>query len=149
MDVPPACRLGERSSAIVRLAAAGLLTCAVGCGSDLGATVSGKVTIDGEPVTPGLVTFAPVDGAHEPSTGTLGSGGEYRLSTKQQFGVAPGTYAVAVQAFEPPDVPAGQRSFTPSKPLVPEKYLQTTTSGLQYRVASGSNTINIELTGGK
>lgn len=121
------------------------VTSLVGCGNEFGATASGVVTLDGQPVTPGLVTFAPADPAALPAVSDLDADGGFELTTQKKPGLTPGTYRVSVQAFEPPDVPKGQRSFEPSKPLVPEKYLQTTTSGLEYTIESGSNTINVEL----
>ncbi|MEM8944358.1 MAG: hypothetical protein AAGD11_04170 [Planctomycetota bacterium] len=118
----------------------------VGCGSEFGASVSGKVTLDGKTITPGLVTFAPEDPTAIPSVGDLDSSGNFILTTSKKDGIRPGKYRASVQAFEPPDIPPGQRSYTPSEPLVPMKYMQVTTSGLEFTVESGSNTINIELT---
>lgn len=118
----------------------------VGCGSEYGATASGVVTLDGEPITPGRVTFAPIGSSAVPAVSDLDDDGRFSLSTQKKPGLAPGKYAVAVQAFRPPDVPQGQRSFKPSEPLVPEKYLQVGTSGLEYEIVPGSNTVNVELT---
>lgn len=124
-----------------------LIACLVGCGgSEFGATASGVVTLDGKPVTPGLVTFAPEDQAAAPSVSDLDANGGFTLTTNKKPGLAPGTYRVSIQAFRPPNVPPGERSFEPSEPLVPEKYLQVDTSGLEYSVQSGSNEINVELT---
>ncbi len=123
-----------------------LLACLAGCGSEFGATASGVVTLDGEPVTPGLVTFAPETSEGIPSTSDLDSSGGFELQTNKKLGLAPGTYRVSVQAFRPPDLAEGQRTMRPSEPLVPEKYFQVTTSGLAYTVEAGSNTIDIELT---
>ena len=116
-----------------------------GCGSEFGATVSGVVTLDGNPLTPGQVTFAPSGPGSLPATSKLESDGSFELLTQKKPGLAPGTYKVAVQAFRPPDVPKGQRTFTPSEPLVPEKYLSVKTSGLEFTVEPGNNTIDIPL----
>ena len=121
-------------------------TCLAGCGSEFGATVSGVVTLDGNPVTPGFVTFVPGEAGTVPATSDLDSSGGFELSTQKKVGLAPGTYRVSVQAFRPPDVPEGQRTMKPSEPLVPVKYLQVTTSGLEYTVEPGPNEIAIELT---
>lgn len=120
-------------------------SCFAGCGSEFGATANGVVTLDGQPVTPGHVTFAADDPKAVPAVSDLDPNGGFELTTKKKPGLAPGTYTVAVQAFRPPDIPEGQRSFKPSEPLVPEKYMQTTTSGLQFTIEPGSNTIEIEL----
>lgn len=137
-----------RTQGFVTLAAviAGGLISLTGCGNEFGATVSGVVTLDGEPVSPGLVTFAPKDAGVVPAVSDLSSSGGYSLSTNKKTGVAPGVYQVSVQAFKPPDVPPGQRSFKPSEPLVPEKYMQVATSGLEYEVTRGTNRIDIALT---
>ena len=116
-----------------------LITSLCGCGSDFGSSVNGIVTLDGKPITPGLVTFVPEDPTAVPSVSNLDANGGFELTTNKKPGLPPGHYRVAVQAFQPPDVPAGQRSFEPSKPLVPEKYLQVTSSGLEFSVEPGSN----------
>ena len=122
-----------------------LLISLIGCGSEFGATVTGVVKLDGKPITPGFVTFAPADSTAVPAGSDLDSSGRYELKTNKKTGLAPGKYRVSIQAFRPPTVPEGQRSFEPSEPLVPEKYLQVTTSGLEYTVEPGNNTIDIEL----
>lgn len=122
-----------------------VITSLAGCGSEFGATVSGVVTLDGETITPGFVTFVPEDLTAVPAVSDLDSGGSYKLSTNKKAGLVPGIYRVSVQAFEPPVGPPGQRIYTPSKPLVPKKYLQVNTSGLEYTVEPGSNKIDILL----
>ena len=122
-----------------------VISCVSGCGSEFGATATGVVSLDGKPVNPGFVTFAPEDATAVPAVSDLDSNGHFELTTKKKPGLAPGTYRVAVQAFRPPNVPAGQRTMKPSEPLVPVKYLQVTTSGLEYTVERGSNTIDIQL----
>lgn len=120
---------------------------ALGCfGSDLGATVSGTVTLDGAPVGPGVVTFAPASDSTLPAEGQLQADGSYYLETSKQRGLTPGSYRVAVQAFQPPEgLGRGERSYEPSKRLVPEKYMKITTSELQFQVEPGHNAINIPL----
>ncbi|QEG36433.1 hypothetical protein [Bythopirellula goksoeyrii] len=133
------------NSAWLCTAATFFIASLAGCGSEYGSTAIGVVTLDGNPITPGLVTFVPEDPTAVPSVSNLDSNGGYELKTNKLPGLSPGKYRASVQAFRPPDVPEGQRSFEPSEPLVPEKYLQVTTSGLEYNVELGSNTINIEL----
>jgi hypothetical protein len=130
------------------LAASSLVfACLVGCGgSEFGASASGTVTLDGKPVTPGLVTFAPEDPAAVPSVSDLDTSGGFTLTTNKKPGLTPGKYRVSIQAFRPPNVAPGERSFEPSEPLVPEKYLRVNTSGLEFTVEPGENTFDIELT---
>jgi hypothetical protein len=122
------------------------LCCLVGCGSEFGATAEGVVTLDGKPISPGLITFAPEGPSEVPAVSDLDPNGRFVLTTNKKPGVKPGKYRVAIQAFRPPDVPEGQRTMKPSEKLVPEKYFDVNTSGLEFTVAPGTNTIPVELT---
>lgn len=121
---------------------------AIGCGgSQYDADVSGQVTLDGEPIGPGVVTFAPEGGTSNPAIGAIDEDGNYLLLTKHERGLNAGTYKVAVQVYEPEEpVPEGQRSTQTPEPLVPKKYLRTETSGITQDVAKGSQTIDLALT---
>lgn len=123
---------------------------AIGCGgSPYNADVSGQVTLDGQPIGPGVVTFAPVEGTSNPAVGAIDENGNYRLMTKHEKGLNAGTYSVAVQVYEPEEpVPAGQRSTQTPEPLVPQKYLRTETSGIKQDVAEGTQTIDLALNSG-
>jgi hypothetical protein len=137
--------LHRRSMALL-MGAFSALPLLAGCGSELGATVSGQVTIDGKPVGPGMVTFAAERAGEVPAVGGLDDDGSYTLQTNRKPGVAPGAYRVAIQAFQPPEgLAPGERTMKLSKPLIPEKYLQVDSSGLEYTVDRGANVINIEL----
>lgn len=124
-----------------------LLAGFAGCSpSSFNASVSGQVTLDGEAIGPGVVTFAPVGGKTNPSVGAIDENGRYVLKTKHERGIDAGSYNVAVQVYEPEEkVPEGQRSTQETKPLVPEKYLAVETSGLTYEVEPGSQTIDLAL----
>jgi hypothetical protein len=124
-----------------------LLTSLSGCGgSEFGATVTGVVTLDGKSITPGFVTFAPEDPAAVPAVSDLDAKGRFTLTTSKKPGLVPGKYRVAVQSYRPPgNVTPGQRIMTPSERLIPDKYFSVDTSGLQFTVNPGANTINLEL----
>jgi hypothetical protein len=117
----------------------------VGCaGSSQESRVSGQVTLDGNNIGPGMVVFAP-EGGGKPATGSIESDGSYTMNTSRDVGLAAGTYKVAVSVREmPQNVKRGDRP-PPGKLLIPEKYEQSTTSGLEYEVKPGDNTIDIEL----
>jgi hypothetical protein len=121
-----------------------------GCfGSDLGADVEGVVKLDGEPIGPGVVVFAPVSGDENPATGAIQVDGSYFLKTNRERGLRPGSYKVAVQIHEiPTDRPYGERDMRPIKFRIPEKFTTVVTSGLEFDVEDGSNTIDIPLTSG-
>jgi hypothetical protein len=133
----------------LRLAVLLTLLCAMfGCsGGGLGAEVTGKVALDGEPIGPGVVIFAPVGGGENPATGAIQTDGSYFLKTSREEGLRPGNYQVALQINEvPTDLAPGQRDMRPAKSRIPQKYMAVESSGLQFEVEPGSNTINIEIT---
>lgn len=77
-----------------------------GCDDNRPTTVAveGKVTLDGQPVSEGTITFQPSEPAEgypsRPAVGILAADGTYRLSTFEgEDGVVPGTYEVAVVSF--------------------------------------------------
>lgn len=118
---------------------------ALGC-SPYSASVSGTVTIDGEPLPVGNVMYYPVLSG-TPANGSIDSNGRYRLSTGSELGLEPGDYIVTVQANEPPEVEFGPGGAPPppGKRLAPLKYLSKKTSGLTFTVEKGRNTNDIEL----
>lgn len=119
----------------------------LGCKESLfDADVKGTVTLDGKPVPPGVIVFSPVAGGGNSSRGRIEANGNYFLVTRHERGVDPGDYRVAVQVFEKGDPPGpGERAPANLPPLVPERYLSIDTSGLQFTVESGSNTLDINL----
>jgi len=117
-----------------------------GCGgSDFGAEVSGRVTLDGNPVGPGVVVFAPTAGNTNPPEGAILPDGSYFLKTSRDVGLRPGAYKVAVSVYDVPDLKPGERTSAPPKLVTPPKYSSVETSGLQFEVQPGGNTIDIEL----
>jgi hypothetical protein len=130
-------------------AVVGVCSTIVGCGSGLGADVEGVVSLDGKPIGPGVVVFAPVDGDENPATGAIQVDGSYFLKTMRARGLRPGSYKVAVQIHEiPTDRAYGERDMRPIKFRIPEKFTTVVTSGLEFDVEDGSNTIDIPLTSG-
>jgi hypothetical protein len=75
----------------------------IGCGGEgKPIKVKGTVTLDGQPLPNGMVTFIPVekDGRH--ATGMTGADGSFQLTTlSADDGAFPGQYKVAVQYHEP------------------------------------------------
>jgi hypothetical protein len=106
--------------------------------------VSGRVSLDGSSIGPGTIVFASV-GEGTPAVGAIDDSGNYNMSTSNEVGLAAGKYKVAVSIREVPEnVKRGDRP-PPGKLLIPQKYEYNATSGLEYDVAPGSNTIDIEL----
>jgi hypothetical protein len=126
-----------------------LLTGAVlslaGCGetSKVGKVVpvSGKVTLGGQPLTSGIVTFTPDASKGNTSTwvpsGTIGADGAYTLHTETKAGAPPGWYKVSVNTSVPPttDVQVGQ---PPAKPVsINAMYNDPNKSGIAFEVTEG------------
>ena len=118
----------------------------LGCASGgLESQVNGTVTLDGKTVGPGTITFALKDASSNPATGAIEKDGSYQLKTARTAGLHPGTYQVSLTVFETAQGRPGERLYGASKMITPEKYSSTATSGLEYEVKPGSNTINIDL----
>lgn len=138
----------------------------LGCGSGgppLG-QVSGTVTLDGEPVTNGLVTFTPEAGGRG-STGKTDASGKYTLSFVEGPGALVGTHKVTVttlkEAAAVEEVSSDSDAYmkqamggsasdydnaTVTEPI-PAKYNTETT--LTCEVTSGGNTFDIPMTTGE
>lgn len=124
-----------------------LLAATVGCGGAYDSYVTGLVTLEGEPVSKGTVSFVPADGG--PSAyAMIGSDGRYEVYTGKERGLPSGAYGVTVISREPPAV---ERSKTggpppPGKAITPPWYAMAQYSPLQFHVESGENEIDLKLT---
>jgi hypothetical protein len=146
-------------NAIVPGAAWLVAVLAAGCSgvSSVGKTfpVTGKVTIDNEPLTAPstVVLFQPdiVRGNPSPfeAVGTVDTNGNYKLTTKDKSGAVPGWYKVVVtatsSAAEHAKSPHGSRPVPRS--LLPPKYGLADTSDLAIEVvenpAPGAYDLNL------
>jgi hypothetical protein len=97
--------------------------------------VAGRVTVDGQPVKAGTLSFRPDkskgnNGSHEPY-GEIDAAGNYKLFTNRKEGAPAGWYRVAVMAAEPVDVGnlSGQARW-----FANPKYASVETSGLTVEV---------------
>jgi hypothetical protein len=127
-----------------------LVAATAGCGGSQ-ASVSGRVTLDGEPVDHGTVTFQPTGGGPV-GYGVIRSGGSYSVQTGQQPGVAPGEYVVTVQSVS--EVTEAQRQAAVSgtmteatgQLLTPPRYASRETTPLRFQLKRGGNRVDLELT---
>jgi hypothetical protein len=129
-----------------------------GCqkGVDYGPTgkVSGKLTMEGKPLSPGTqVVFMHPEKGYA-AFGNTDAAGAYKITSWNDGNMPIGPYQVMIQAPAGNDDP---ESMTPEQMLDPEiegikeaefpfKYRQTSTSGLSFEVKTGENTIDIDLT---
>lgn len=104
------------------------------------ATVSGNVTLNGEPLDGGRVIFAHVEGPG--AVADIKQDGTYTVEA------AVGQTAVCIDhraPSEPPEELAGGLLGMLGKSLVPEKYVDAKSSGLSLDVKSGKNEFNIDM----
>ena len=126
------------------LCAVSLLWC-MGCSGrsdlpDLG-TVSGTVTVDGNPTASIMVHFSPVDGGRT-STGVTDSSGQYKLDyTADAKGAVVGKHNVTLSA-QAEAASDDQLDLSGSNSAIPDKYKGKT---FEFEVKSGSNTFDIKL----
>ena len=104
-----------------QLIACGLLIAGLGCSGDSGLTsVSGKVTLDGAPLSKGSISLRPADSTNKDEPyASIGPDGAFKVMTKDRPGVAKGKYSVLVTAYE--DLDPKNPSAAP-KSLIPRKY---------------------------
>ena len=114
-----------------------------GC-SPNAATVTGTVTLDGQPLKTGDVSFHPAGGKGAVAYGKIDASGSYVVSTGDETGLAPGQYAVTVVATEAAPQPTGNVEVIP-KVLTPMKYNTPETTDIKVEVKPGANEIPIEL----
>lgn len=124
----------------------------VGCGGNP-ATVKGKVTLDGNPVTAGQITFVPDSskGSEGPQLiGTIDESGEYALYAGADDRVPVGHYKVTVNCPFRLDQGSSGSGEGPEKENnkdcdIPSKYGDVASTDLTAEVVSGAQEIPIEL----
>jgi hypothetical protein len=134
-----------------RFLVAALLLCAGGCGGDGPglATVSGTVTLDGQPVPAAVLTFIPQAPDSSPSYGRTDAEGKYSLMfTRSKEGAMLGKHRVEIEtqkisADEAADMKAEGREV-PAYVAIPKKYREP--GALTAEVKSGGNQIDFTLT---
>lgn len=119
---------------------------ATGCSGPNEASVSGTVTLDGQTLTTGNVSFYPEGSGGAPAYGQIDRQGRYSLSTGTDVGLAPGMYvAIVVATKDPPQPFDATGAEIPPIPITPAKYGTVGSSDLRVQVKAGSNDISLEL----
>jgi hypothetical protein len=137
---------GSRKSllaALIALFSSVALT--TGCGGPYDSSISGTVTLAGQALPHGTVTFKPL-GTGPLAYGRIQSDGTYTIFTGREEGLVSGEYVASVLSVESAPPPANGGPPAAGKYLTPPWYHSPDTSGLKFNVASGSNEINLELT---
>jgi len=116
-------------------------------------TVTGKVTLDGNPVPPGCtVSFVSPDGFT--ASAKVGADGSYKLLNVDKPEIPVATYKVAVAQpaadmsgadYDQYMSAEGGAAAKAAPEAIPAKFQTVDASGLSYDVKEGPNPINIEL----
>jgi hypothetical protein len=117
----------------------------LGCSSGNVGTVSGKVTLDAQPLADAIVQFQPIAGK-SPSAGITDAAGHYSMRYSREIeGAEIGEHMVRICTYSGGDVDA-----EPPKPPTPEKVpaRYNTNTELKVTVKSGSNTLDFALESG-
>jgi hypothetical protein len=121
---------------LVLLAPALLTGC--GDGRPRRVPVSGRVLIDGQPLTSGYVRLIPPD--ERAATGRIDENGRFRLTTFEgEDGCVTGTHAVEVSCYD-------ERNPREIRWLIPKKYVHYKTSGIEKTIDGPTDDLLIELT---
>ncbi|MCA9231118.1 MAG: hypothetical protein KDA57_10725 [Planctomycetales bacterium] len=129
-----------------------LLLLLAGCGSNDHqlATVSGVVTLDGEPLVGGVVNFQPVAGGEANvgvgSTARTDEQGRFELHTIDNHpGAVVGSHRVRIYSYSPESAPVGDTDTGEPQERVPHRYNYR--SKVFFEVpAEGTSEANFELT---
>jgi hypothetical protein len=119
------------------------ILCLSGC-TKAPATASGKVSLDGQPLSSGSISFIPNAGGAI-AQGTIQSNGNYRLQTGTDAGLQPGEYLVTVAATKPLPPAAPNAPEPLPELLTPKKYNAKETTDLKCTVKGGANTFDFDL----
>jgi hypothetical protein len=124
-----------------------LLTLVVGCGGSKLVPVTGLVTLDTKPVSDAGVMFCPV-GPGPAVSGVTDAAGRFQLTTMNKGGAMVGQYRVAItkKITSGGGLGVGGPQQTRVTWLVPERYSQAETSGLQAVVGQDQREFNFALT---
>ncbi len=129
-----------------RLLASAALLSAAGCGGAYDSSVSGEVSLDGNPVQTGAVAFMPESGGPT-AYAQIDSAGRYDVYTGKEVGLTAGSYGVTVVSRERPAMEYSKLGGPPppGRMLTPPWYAVAQFSPLKFQVKPGKNEINLEL----
>lgn len=121
------------------LAVAGCLLVLSGCGGteSEAATASGTITLDGQPVEAGVITFVPVEGTQS-GIARIGQAGKWNAKvSKSKMGLPPGRYKVTIESndFTASDEGLGDTVVS----NVPKKYTSVEETPIELDIKAGAN----------
>jgi hypothetical protein len=133
------------ANAVVKAVLLCAISCALGCSDGLPkrVPVSGKVFIDGKPVTSGNIRMAPVAGGRMSAAQISADGGFTMTTFKIGDGCVLGKHVVTIFSYE--DVNETTRRWH-----VPKNYSMPAKSGLEANIEGPTDSLEFNLTwGGK
>ena len=132
-------KLSTRFSALLFLAVVAGAVSGCGDGRPARVKVSGYITVEGQPLKFGGVSFKPVDGGRA-AGGGVNSDGQYLTTMyKLNDGLPPGSYMVAVNAVE-------NINYKSQRWHAPKSYSEHATAGLSVEITEETTDLNFELT---
>lgn len=129
------------------LLAAALLVGVSGCGQKK-PVVFGLVTLDGQPLDNGNITFSPVAGDGQTSGALIGPDGRYRTDaspTKLKVVISASKVIGKRKMYDTPDSP----TVDILQEILPPRYSDMKMTELTVTIVPGENEKNFELTSGK
>ena len=119
-----------------------------GCSGEPLGQITGKVTLQGTPVTTGSVVFENIEQGISVNA-PLEPDGSYTVKTYKRNGLPPGKYQIAISPRGFNHDGETQIIIRPTtvtaSPSIPKKYHTVDTSGLAKEVQVGENTFNFNL----
>jgi hypothetical protein len=119
----------------IRVLLLALLTGLAGCGGP--SSLSGLVTLDGEPLSDAGIAFFPEQDEAEMVVGTTDQEGRYLITPAAGESIAYGKYKVVVSKRAQP-TPAEVEAFITPEELIPAKYSDKSQTELIVEVKSGA-----------
>lgn len=112
----------------------------VGCGGP-GASISGKVTLDGTPLDEATITFVPTSGGQRDAGWAPVQGGNYSIPLANGLGTGP--FRVEIRALRSGGANQNDPELIAAKEIVPSRY--NSKSELTVEVKPGPNSASFEL----
>lgn len=129
---------------MVAVLLAGLLPVGGGC-SRHASRLSGTVSLDGVPLTTGVITLTPVQGGSS-AYAAIGADGTYRMHTGAAAGLDPGEYLVMVAANAAGSTGGEAPGNRGTLPLItPPEYADKRLTPLRATIQPGSQVIDFDL----
>jgi hypothetical protein len=115
---------------------AAIIAAMSGCGTSSRAAIKGTVSVNGQPLESGDISFSPVSSHGGPTAGAAIARGGYNIPAEQ--GLLPGDYKVQIHAFRgtgkktwdgmgEPNAPASQKHYVEeTEQFIPAQYNEAT-----------------------